>query len=742
MRLRRRFFTLPERSGVAGPRVFAAPRRAGAERGVAIAIALTCSASVACGDGTSADPFVRAPALADAAADAPADAPTGVTDAGKLDPSLGGPCIDDGQCNDNIACTLDACDKTLPVGGAEGGVGRCRFTVDDAQCADDAFCNGRERCLLGVGCRPGPPETCQDQDSCTIDSCDEATKSCKHAPRDLDGDGDPDDRCSANHDCDDQDPDVASTRGEVCSNGRDDDCDGQVDEVACVSPKADTCAAGLAITAPGTYGLTLAAAAADYPLSCSIGGKDVVALVTIPAGAPRDLDLWARAAGAELALAVQSTCGVGASELVCRSADSATRVRARNLAPGTYAVVVKSVVEADVELAVDFLPASAPPANETCATAAPLTVGTAELVSFIDAAKDVASACTLAAGELTYSLSLAAPADVKIFTSVLAGAGVPVVSLLKSACGSGDEVRCKQGLGLPLFARNVAAGNYVVTVGASTPMDLSVLVVASAPTIAGPGDSCVAAPKAVHNAANLFDLGDRDDDIDDSCFEQSPDLAFDLELTAPSDVLLVGRFPPGDTGSVSLGDATCSSTGRLACGVSDSPVRVSRRNVAAGSHGVVLADTYGRKGSLDAWVRPTTPPVDVNASDSCGAGLIVVPPSGGYFFGNTTSGLHDFSNGCDQAFAPAAPDQILRLDLTKTQRVILDMSGSTFTTLLNVRTGATCPGAEVPGACHVGFGGNRSFLDRSLPAGTYWIVVDGFNGDGGNYGLDIRVVDP
>ena len=113
-------------------------------------------------------------------------------------------CAKDEDCKDGAVCVDKACVE-------------CR---DDAQCADDAFCNGRERCLLGVGCRPGPPETCQDQDSCTIDSCDEATKSCKHAPRDLDGDGDPDDRCSANHDCDDQDPDVASTRGEVCSNGR------------------------------------------------------------------------------------------------------------------------------------------------------------------------------------------------------------------------------------------------------------------------------------------------------------------------------------------------------------------------------------------------------------------------------------------------------------------------------------------------------------------------------------------
>src|SRR4051812_17400207 len=49
-----------------------------------------------------------------------------------VDPTLGGPCVDDGQCDDALACTHDACDLAL---------GRCRFTPDDAPCQNTLYCD-------------------------------------------------------------------------------------------------------------------------------------------------------------------------------------------------------------------------------------------------------------------------------------------------------------------------------------------------------------------------------------------------------------------------------------------------------------------------------------------------------------------------------------------------------------------------------------------------------------------------
>ena len=66
-----------------------------------------------------------------------------------------------------------------------------------------------------LGCTAGEPVGCGDPTPCTIDACDEATHTCKHAPRDVDQDGDPDAHCAGGGDCDDNDPDrlLALPRG-------------------------------------------------------------------------------------------------------------------------------------------------------------------------------------------------------------------------------------------------------------------------------------------------------------------------------------------------------------------------------------------------------------------------------------------------------------------------------------------------------------------------------------------------
>ena len=75
-------------------------------------------------------------------------------------------------------------------------------------------------------------------------------------------------------------------------------------------------------------------------------------------------------------------------------------------------------------------------------------------------------------------------------------------------------------------------------------------------------------------------------------------------------------------------------------------------------------------------------------------------------------------------------------------RVILDMLGSSYATLLDVRKGPDCPGTEVPLACAAGYFVQRSFLDLTLSAGTYFLQIDGYAGQAGPWFLDVRVVDP
>jgi hypothetical protein len=76
------------------------------------------------------------------------------------------------------------------------------------------------------------------------------------------------------------------------------------------------------------------------------------------------------------------------------------------------------------------------------------------------------------------------------------------------------------------------------------------------------------------------------------------------------------------------------------------------------------------------------------------------------------------------------------------RRVVMSMNGSQYGTLLNLRQGVACPGTEVQNACNWGGGAQASFLERVLPAGTYFVQVDGFNGAEGPWSLDVRVLNP
>jgi hypothetical protein len=689
--------------------------------------------AAACGS-PARDPLVRAAESDAGGVDAGVDAAT-PADAG-IDADLGGPCTDDGQCDDGVACSFDACDPDRH---------RCRHTPDDSRCDDGVYCNGREVCVVALGCRGGAVVTCEDGDACSIDRCVEASRACTHALRDADGDGDPDAHCSAGHDCDDRDPTVSSARAEVCANGKDDDCDGAIDEDPCVTSSADTCATARVVTAPGTYALPTAGARKDYAASCGVSlasaARDVVLQIVVPPGPARDLDVWATTTAGEVSVALQRTCGDSTSEVACGPGASTSRSRGRSLAPGTYTAIVTSETEAVVEVEVDMPDATAAPANEACNAPAAITPDVAFDVALVDARKDLPGACAAAEGELTYALTLAQPADVRVFASTRRGAGAPVVGLRSTHCtDANDELRCRDATTGPLFARGLPAGTYVVTVAATAAIDASVLVKTYAPTATPPGQTCAAPPPIAADVETAIDLAGQEDAIEDGCLPGSPNGAFALALPSPSDVLLVGRFAQGDTGAVSLDTPACTAATRLACAPGATPLRASKRGVAAGEYRVVVTSSIGAAAKVTAFVRPASAPVVVTGADTC-ATAIDVPDGGAFFTGDTSASTADFDDGCDAPTAPGgAPDQVLRLVLAGPRHVILDMEGSTYTTILDVRKGLTCPGTSVPGACFVGFGGARSFLDLTLDAGTYWLVIDGYANDKGPWNLDVRVL--
>jgi hypothetical protein len=657
------------------------------------------------------------------------------------DPYLGGPCVDDGQCDDMIACTYDSCNLA---------VGRCRNVPDDSLCDDGVYCNGKERCVLRHGCEPGPVVTCNDGNSCDLARCVEASKSCSYSPRDVDQDGDPDQHCPGGHDCNDLDPNVSSLHPEVCANGIDDNCNGLIDEMPCVSAKGTTCSTAVAATGAGTYSLSTLGSSKTIPMSCSVSnpsaGQSAAAAITVPKGPNVDLDVWATTTSVEVSVALQGACGDTITELSCGSGKDATsvRARARNVPPGTYYAVVTTQAPSGVELDVSLLAPTPPATNVDCATAIPIQPSTPTTVSILDATTHfLTSACPSTAQMLTYSLSLAQAQDVRIYASTVRGSGSPVVGIRDPTCSAAsDELSCRSDSASPVFKRNLPPGSYVVTVGASAPIDTSVTVELSAPSATPPDQSCTSPPTISKNGTAAFDLSNHEDAIKDGCFPGAPDAAYDLTLPVASDVLLVERIPESEQGAVALDGLGCSKS--IACTSGSTPVRARKRNVAAGFYRLVVTDQLGLQGTVDALVRPTVAPtiLPAGAADTCATA--VDASAGGFFTGDTSTAKPDFSNPCDAPTSPpgGAPDQVLSLSLPQPQRVVLDMEGSSYTTILDVRQGPSCPGTPVMNGCYVGFGPQKSFLDLELEAGTYWIIIDGYTLSKGAWELDVRVLPP
>ncbi|MCA9604929.1 MAG: hypothetical protein KC619_05020 [Myxococcales bacterium] len=88
-----------------------------------------------------------------------------------LDPAEDGgviPSMDAGRADGGMDGSIDA---SRPDAGPPMGC------TEDTECDDGLFCNGRERCTLGL-CEAGRPVECDDGVSCTADRCDENVDRC------------------------------------------------------------------------------------------------------------------------------------------------------------------------------------------------------------------------------------------------------------------------------------------------------------------------------------------------------------------------------------------------------------------------------------------------------------------------------------------------------------------------------------------------------------------------------------
>ncbi len=135
------------------------------------------------------------------------------------------------SCNDNLECTTDSCQadgscSNVPTVGATCGLGLC---VGD-YCETANFCDGIPTCNDAGQCVRTPVD-CDDDDPCTVDSCEPTTGACTNTPLD----------------CSDQNTECATY---ACSAGT---CEPTFSDAACEDGNqctADACVNGMCSHTP------------------------------------------------------------------------------------------------------------------------------------------------------------------------------------------------------------------------------------------------------------------------------------------------------------------------------------------------------------------------------------------------------------------------------------------------------------------------------------------------------------
>jgi hypothetical protein len=409
-----------------------------------------------------------------------------------------------------------------------------------------------------------------------------------------------------------------------------------------------------------------------------------------------------------------------------------------SLEPGVYPLYVSGTSDQELQLDVSYGPPSDPPPNETCGNAMPLPAGESVIARTSNASTDLKSICE-SARELVYGFELAEPSDITLSAVPLDGFADPVLSLRSEACRSlSSELDCRAGLPARLFARALPSGRYFVAIGATGPGDFDLRLDVSAPTDAPATQGCASAPELNFGTSVDLDLQSHANVMATSCMPGAVDATFAFSLTQRSDVLVVGRLSEGDEGALSLLTSDCDASSALVCSTSSSPVRSRAFGLPAGDYFAVAESRMGNPIVISALRRPSLPLTLVPFADTCEQ-AVSIPEGGGRFSGNTSNVDADYSAGCDFGGVRegGAAEQMLKLSLRQRSRVVLDLAGSDFATMLVVRRADQCPGSEVPFACAPGRGAGRSFLDLELDAGDYFVQIDGYNEASGHWLLDV-----
>lgn len=662
--------------------------------------------------------------------------------------TIGNTCADHDECDDGCYCNgIERCEGAVCVAGTDPCLdavdctddacleetNTCFHMPNHGMCSNSLACDGYEQCDRIAGCVPAAPLYCNDENSCTVDSCDDAS-GCVYSPRDLDGDGFLSGMCGGD-DCDD-DPRygrmIYPGAVEICDNRRDDDCDGRRDynDSDC-SPTNDTCATATVLPErSGTYSGSTAGLSANYTLGCASGtGPDAVFRLTLTAAHDVRVAV-AGITGAAVSIRNFASCAAG-PDLKC-SASAAPSILARSLPAGDYAIIVRSSAGGAFDLNLMITDPTPVPPIDTCGpgTSAITASGTYR-GRFEETNDDYRLTCHSGSWrDAAYRLVLAADSDVTMTATTTGSFPTTYLALVGDCTDTSTTIQCQSSFGMPeIRRRGMPAGTYYVLIESSDAAAIEWtlnVTITTPPAPRDPGDACsTALPIALTGAGDTqtgsatASIGATTElDGGTTCggsTTPSRDVYFSFTLPNTRDVTLTTN----GAGFHYVGvQTTCGSAGsEIRCRSGSAPYAQSWRSLPAGTYYVVVSTTlFPASVTAQIDTRPATP---IPPNDRC-AGAITL--NNGDSFRHTLLGFEDDLASCPSG--TGRPDAFYTFTLATSRRVLISVNrvgAGSSTVYLALRNNCAAE-PTVAGGCVNGT--PTATINTTLPAGTYSLMVE------------------
>lgn len=611
-------------------------------------------------------------------------------------------------------------------------------------CVTNAECSGATPiCDPSVGTCVG----CVSDGDCTtkgVGQCDPADKTCK--------------QCLGDADC----------SGATCSSNS---CSG--------APANDTCANLFPLTFENGVAKVwgdLSQAKGDVVGACPFFpfyGKDRAYSFTLTHVSDVEIRMNALQSGFKPAMALRYVCDDQAEEFSC-SADPSGKgyaaIKEEGLQPGTY-YVWADALDASTGGAFELIVKATertPAPNDVCANAIPLTFDSSGVAtvtgSTVYARNDTSGSCAgESSGDVVYSFTLTGDASVRAtVTPPASTADWPVAVYIRKACDdatTANEVRCASTLGSgtgTATSYSLPAGTYYVwvdgdsSIGANIRGEFTLTVTQGPPQNAPTNDDC-SSPKQltfvndVATESGSTRLAADDLAVSPCGGTATADVVYTFTTNAPQK--FVAEVTPKTAGYQPIvylrnqtAGCTGANSGAMTCDQSlnsSSLARIQVNSLPAGTY-YLWVDGYRfaspNSGSFD--LKVTLAPPQANAiNDSCAS-----PATPLTFIGDTatvsssTVGVVDNTRGTCNFFTdpPTNPDVVYSFTTGPgAQSVTAEVipASPTYIPVVYVRSACDTPGVANEHLCsNAGVqAGTAKVVIPSLPAGTYYVWVDGYS---------------